>query len=121
MKSTFLTLTLLLAASAGPAQEAGHATLPTTGPAARERTERPEADPVLVQVERLRDDLAALGKRYRKSKGAERESLARRSQPVLDQMAASLRELAEARTQQNSGAPQPASLDRARRAVHLGR
>ncbi len=102
MKTTRLALTLLLAGStAGLAQEAGHSTLPTTGPAARERTERPEADPLLVQVERLRDDLAALGRRYRKCRGAERESLARRAQPVLDQMASRLRELAEARTQEN--------------------
>jgi hypothetical protein len=94
MKTPILLLTLLLAApSAGPAQVAGHATLPTTGPAARERTERPEEDALLVQVERLRRDLAELGKRYRKAKGGERESLARRAQPLLDQMASSLREL----------------------------
>jgi hypothetical protein len=103
MKPTSLALTLLLAVSAaGSAQEAGHATLPTTGPTARVRSERPATDPVLVQVDRLRDDLAALGKRYRKSKGAEREALARRAQPVLDRMASALRDLgAEARTQEN--------------------
>jgi hypothetical protein len=102
MKTTSLTLTLLLAAAAaGPAQQAGHATLPTTGPVARERTEPPDADPLLVQVDRLRDDLAALGKRYRKSKGAEREGLARRAQPVLDEMASRLRDLAQAQTRES--------------------
>ena len=101
--TTSLALGLLLAAAAvGAAQEAGHATLPTTGPTTRERTERPEPDALLVQVERLRDDLAALGKRYRKSKAADREALARRAQPVLDGMASSLRDLEAAeRTQEN--------------------
>ena len=55
MKTTSLLLTLVLAAPAtGRAQVAGHSSLPTTGPAARERTERPEEDPLLVQVDRLR-------------------------------------------------------------------
>ena len=95
-------LTLVLSSSALPAQEAGHSTLPTTGPAARERVERPEEDPLLVQVERLRRDLAELGKRYRKAKGADREVMARRAQPLLDQMASSLRDLAaDPRTQEN--------------------
>jgi hypothetical protein len=97
----FLLLTLLLAApSLGAAQVAGHSTVPTTGPAARERTERPEEDPLLVQVDRLRRDLAELGKSYRKAKGAERGSLARRAQPVLDQMASALRDLSEGRPQE---------------------
>ena len=101
MKTTSLLLTLLLAAPAtGRAQVAGHSTLPTTGPAARERTERPEEDPLLVQVDRLRRDLAELGKSYRKAKGPERETLARRAQPLLDQMASALRDLSEGRPQE---------------------
>ncbi|HET9315509.1 MAG TPA: hypothetical protein VFQ51_07945 [Vicinamibacteria bacterium] len=94
MKTTSLLLTLVLAApAAGPAQVAGHSTVPTSGPAARERSERPEEDPLLVQVDRLRRDLAELGKSYRKAKGPERESIARRAQPVLDQIAFALRDL----------------------------
>ena len=77
-----------------PAQVAGHSTLPTTGPAARERGGRPaEDDAVLVQVDRLRRDLADLGKRYRKARDEERQVLARRAQPLLDDMASRLREL----------------------------
>lgn len=85
---------ILLLALVAPTQEAGHSTVPTQGPAARERTERGDpADPVLVQVERLRRDLADLGRRYRKAKGAEQDALARRAQPVLDEMASRLRDL----------------------------
>jgi hypothetical protein len=95
LKASSLLLALLLAApSPGGAQVPGHSTVPTTGPAARERTERPDEDPLLVQVDRLRRDLAELGKRYRKAKGEERASLARRAQPLLDQTASALRDLA---------------------------
>jgi len=94
MKTPSLLLSLVLAApAAGVAQVPGHSTVPTTGPAARERSERPGEDPLLVQVDRLRRDLAELGKTYRKAKGAEREALARRAQPILDQMASALRDL----------------------------
>jgi hypothetical protein len=95
MKTPSLLLALLLAVSPpGAAQVAGHSTVPTTGPAARERSERPDEDPLLVQVDRLRRDLAELGKRYRKATGEERASLARRAQPLLDQTASALRDLA---------------------------
>ena len=94
MNTTSLLLSLLLAAPpAGAVQVPGHSTVPATGPAARERSERPDEDPLLVQVDRLRRDLAELGKAYRKAKGEERESLARRAQPILDQMAFALRDL----------------------------
>jgi hypothetical protein len=95
MKTPSLLMALLLAApSLRAAQVPGHSTVPTTGPAARERSERPDEDPLLVQVDRLRRDLAELGRRYRKAKGEERASLARRAQPLLDQMASVLRDLA---------------------------
>lgn len=85
---------ILLLALVAPVQEAGHSTVPTQGPAARERTERGDAaDPVLVQVERLRRDLADLSRRYRKAKDPERAALARQAQPVLDEMALRLRDL----------------------------
>jgi hypothetical protein len=84
---------ILILALVAPTQEAGHSTVPTQGPAARERTEREADDPVLVQVERLRRDLADLGRRYRKAKGDERDALAQRAQPLLDDMALRLRDL----------------------------
>ena len=51
---------------------------------------------MLVQVERVRRDLAELGKRYPKAKGDERAALGRRAQPLLDRMASDLRDLSEA-------------------------
>ena len=70
------------------AQVAGHNTVPTRGPAAQERIERSAEDPVLVEVERIRRDLADFAKRYRKAKGAERETLSRSVSPALEEIRA---------------------------------
>jgi hypothetical protein len=98
MKTTSLVMALALAAPGlGWPQVAGHDTVPAQGPAARSGVAAREADDaVLVQVERLRRDLADLSRRYRKAKGAERDALAQRAQPLLDRMAMALRELSEA-------------------------
>jgi hypothetical protein len=99
MKTASMLLALALVAPGfAIAQVAGHDTVPTQGPAARERTQARDADdPVLVQVERLRRNLADLGQRYRKAKGEEREALARRAQPLLDEIALRLRDLSQQR------------------------
>lgn len=80
-------------ASPTRAQVAGHDTLPSSGPAARERHERTAEDPVLVQVERLRQDLARFGKSYRKATAAERARLEGSSGAALEEIQARVREL----------------------------
>lgn len=91
----FVVPALLALLQAGPAraQVAGHNSVPTSGPAARERHDRPADDPVLVQVERIRQDLTAFGKRYRKAKGAEREALERSAPAALEEIQARVRAL----------------------------
>lgn len=86
---------LLALLQAGPAraQVAGHNSVPTSGPAARERHDRTSEDPVLVQIERIRQDLAAFGKRYRKVKGTEREALERAAPAALEEIQARVRAL----------------------------
>jgi hypothetical protein len=59
-----------IAATPGLAQQAGHATVPSTGAAAPggvATTER-EADPVLAKIDVLRRQLADLAKQYKKAK-----------------------------------------------------
>lgn len=109
MKTRLLTLALLASPAFSLAQEAGHASVPSGGPAARERSARTAEDDLTVQVERLRRDLAELAKRYRKAEGDERSALARRAMPLLDRMASDLRDLSE---RKNSGNPQPEPLAR---------
>jgi len=70
------------------AQLAGHTTVPMTGPAAQERSERTADDPVLVEVERIRRELADFAKRYRKAKGDDREALSRSVPPALEEIRA---------------------------------
>jgi hypothetical protein len=48
---------------------------------------------VLIQVERIRQDLARFGKRYRKTKGTERESLERPARAALEEIQARVRAL----------------------------
>ena len=97
MKATsrFLAIAMgaLLESAAVRAQVAGHDTVPTNGPAARERHDRTAEDPVLIQVERIRQDLASFGKRYRKTKGTERESLERPARAALEEIQARVRAL----------------------------
>jgi hypothetical protein len=48
---------------------------------------------VIVQVERIRQDLATFGKRYRKARGTEREVLAREAPAALEEIQARVRAL----------------------------
>jgi hypothetical protein len=98
MKTTrSMLMACLLAPVPVLAQTAGHSSLPTTGPAARERSSaRPAEDDLQVQVERLRRDLSDLARRYRKVQGEERAALAQRAMPLLERMASELKDLSAA-------------------------
>jgi len=83
----------LLGSASVRGQVGGHDTVPTTGPAVRARHDREAQDPVIVQVERIRQDLATFGKRYRKAKGTEREALAREALAALEEIQGRVRAL----------------------------
>jgi hypothetical protein len=70
LRFAFNAVALALAAGALTAQEAGHATLPTRGAAARSdvaTSDRGE-DPALVKIEELRKTLADTARAYKKTK-----------------------------------------------------
>ena len=74
LRFAFNAVALALAAGALTAQEAGHATLPTRGAAARSdvaTSERGE-DPALVKIDELRQTLADTARAYKKTKDAAR-------------------------------------------------
>ena len=88
MRSFSLCFVAGLLAAAAQAQVGGHNTLPTTGPAARERYEahpRPE-DAVLDRVDRLRKELDDFGKRYKKLKDEERTAKDREIAALLEEL-----------------------------------
>ena len=82
---------LALSAASGEAQQSGHGTVPSSGPAAQGGfvTADREQDPVLARIEELRGELSDLAKQYKKTKAA--------SQP--ERRADLLAALARARTE----------------------
>jgi hypothetical protein len=70
LRFAFQAVALALAAGALIAQEAGHATLPPRGAAARSDTATSERgeDPALVKIEELRKSLADTARAYKKTK-----------------------------------------------------
>lgn len=85
-----LGVVLLLPVTAA-AQVPGHNTVPGSGPAARERPDTPpkgDQDEVLVALQQLRKKLSDFEKRYKKTKGADREAAARQALQVLAELQA---------------------------------
>jgi hypothetical protein len=82
-----LLLAFVLLPAATLAQVAGHGSVPSTGPAAQERSrQKRDDDPVVSRIDKLRSDLADVARRYRKAKAEERPALASRMVPLLDEM-----------------------------------
>ena len=91
MRPLALLLAVVLLPLTAIAQMPGHSSVPSSGPAARERPEAPpqgDQDQVLAALQQLRKDLSDFEKRYKKTKGADREAAARKALQVLAELQA---------------------------------